>query len=103
MLGLVGEPDAITGLASLLGCLGSCLGVLPGPPELNAFHVRLVFVEGQRVSVVVDGAVAAFPLWAATFSQEPVVRFSFAILLWLGCRWRNARWLLLLAGDTYHL
>ncbi len=103
VLGLVGEPDAITGLASLLGCLGSCLGVLPGPPELNALHVRFFCVEGQRVYVVVDGAVAVFPLWAATFLQELVLRFSFAILLWLWCRWRNARWLLRLAGGTYHL
>ena len=99
----MGEPGAIISIGSLIGCLCSCLGVLPGAPELHALLVALVCVEGLVISMVVDGAVAAFPLWAATFPEELVLRFSFAILLWLWRRWRHARRLLRLAGDTYHL
>ncbi len=68
VLGLVGVPGAIISIGSLIGCLCSCLGVLPGAPELHALLVALVSVEGLVISVVVDRAVAVFPLWAATFS-----------------------------------
>jgi len=89
VLGLMGEPVALSGLHSLLG-------VLPGPPELHALLVGLVCVKGQCVFVIVNAAKAAFP-------EELVVRISIVILLGLWWSGDNALRLLRLACRTYHL
>ena len=80
------QKGLVVCIFSRIGGFGNTPGVLKLLVGLPDLHAALVCHEVLRVPVAVDGAVDPFP-------QELVVRFFFAILLWMWFRWGEVHFL----------